>query len=290
MKQQGRFSIAIVIGCAGILLLLICGSRSTLQLKQAAARQYAQQTRQRTASFPRTDSDWVNKGDRIMQQARSTQSEADYGRAEAAYGHALTLNPVNIRAMTGMAWVNGVRHAFEDSIQWVRRAMALQPENPKALGLWGDALVEMGDYDAAFEKYQQMIDLRPDLGSYSRGAHLLFLTGDTDNAIRLMHKAVNAGGPHMENIAWCRAQLAIMYHGVGDDVKAEALLRAALKQAPHNFHLLVAMARVKTALKSCDEAISFYQQAIDQMPQPAVIVELGDLYRSLDRAQEARQQ
>ena len=42
----------------------------------------------------------------------------------------------------------------------------------------GYAAVEMGDYEAAFTHYQRMLDIRPDLASYARGAHLLFLTGD----------------------------------------------------------------------------------------------------------------
>ena len=43
----------------------------------------------------------------------------------------------------------------------------------------GDADQEIGDYDAAYAHYQAMLNLRPDLASYSRGGHLLWLTGDS---------------------------------------------------------------------------------------------------------------
>ena len=46
------------------------------------------------------------------------------------------------------------------------------PTARRAYGLLGDAAVEMGDYEAAFKHYQKMLDIRPDLSSYSRGAHL----------------------------------------------------------------------------------------------------------------------
>ena len=57
---------------------------------------------------------------------------------------------------------------------------------PTAFSTASDAALEMGDYEAAFEHYQKMMDLRPNLASYSRGAHLLYLTGDVRKATWLM--------------------------------------------------------------------------------------------------------
>src|SRR6516225_10804752 len=123
-----------------------------------------------------------------MQKARET-ADADYYRhAERAYRKALALNPKNLDATTGLAWVYGGRHEFELSIQSAEKAVALDPNSSLAYGLLGDAAVELGDYDAAFEHYQKMLDLRPDISSYSRGAHLLYLTGDLRKARWLMQK------------------------------------------------------------------------------------------------------
>jgi len=95
--------------------------------------------------------------------------------------------------MTGMAWVNGGRHEFEASIDWSRKVLAMDPKNPAAYGLIGDAAVEMGDYDEAYDQYQKMLDIKPDLSSYGRSAHLLQITGDTRRATWLMMKGVAAG-------------------------------------------------------------------------------------------------
>ncbi len=125
------------------------------------------------------------------------------------YQRALDLKPNNVPRLNGMAWVNGGRHEFEKSIEWANKAIAISPKDNDAYGLIGDADVEMGNYDAAYTHYQQMLDIRPDTSSYSRGAHLIWLMGDKRKAMWLMAKAIKAGGPYAENTAWCRAQLAI---------------------------------------------------------------------------------
>ena len=71
----------------------------------------------------------------------------------------------------------------------------------------GDALIEMGDYDAAADAYQKMVELRPDLASYNRAAHYRFLFGDTSGAIRIMKQAIEAGSSSPENVAWCMVDL-----------------------------------------------------------------------------------
>lgn len=221
---------------------------------------------------------WVSQGNRLMQQVRTTQTDDYYRRAEAAYRQALAIDQANAAAMTGLAWVHGGRHEFEESIHWARLAVRRSPDSADAYGLWGDALVEMGDYDGAFVQYQQMLDLRPDLASYSRSAHLLFLTGATKDALILMDKAISAGGPYAENLAWCRAELALMLYHQGAYHRAATLLTAALKQSPDNYHLLTAMAKVQTALQNYRAAIEYYKKAIALVPEPAMIVALGDLY------------
>ena len=193
-------------------------------------------------------------------------------------------------ALNGMAWVNGGRHEFEQSIEWANKALAVNPKDNDAYGLIGDADVEMGNYDAAYTHYQQMMDIRPDTSSYSRGAHLLWLTGDTRKAMWLMAKAIKAGGPYAENTAWCRAQLALMLMNTGALLPAEQTLQDALKYAPHNYQLLTAMGKLKAAKKDYPAAIANYKQAVEVVPQHDALVALGDLYLLTGKPEEAKQQ
>ena len=236
------------------------------------------------------DRTWVNLGDALMQKVRETVDQGYYAHAQKAFEKALALNPKNADAMTGLAWVSGGRHEFDKSIEWANKAIALDARNHAAHGLLGDAQVESGDYAAAFEHYQKMLDIRPDISSYSRGAHLLFLTGDTRKATWLMAKAIKAGGPYAENTAWCRAQLALMLWNTGALLPAQQVLSDALEKTPNNHHVLAAMGKVKAANKDYKAAIDFYKKAVAIAPEHGSLVALGDLYRITGDKNEAEKQ
>src|SRR5207247_9745450 len=75
--------------------------------------------------------------------------------------------------------------------------------------LLGDALMEQGRLAEAVASYQSMIDLWPDLHSYSRGAHIRWLKGDLTGALELMQLAVSASSPlDPESAAWVSTRLA----------------------------------------------------------------------------------
>ena len=237
-----------------------------------------------------SDAAWSRLGDSYMQKARETMDLSYYGRAEASYKKSLALNPKYANALAGMAWVESGRHEFEQSIEWANKALKVEPDRADAYGLLGDAATEMGDYDSAFEHYQKMLDLKPGIASYSRAAHLLFVTGGFEKATLLMSKAIGAGGAYPENKAWCIAQMALLNFAQGGYLPAEQLLNQGLKETPDNYHLLVAMGKVKAAKKDYAAAIEFYKRAEAIVPQHDVVVALGDLYTLQGKTEEAAKQ
>ena len=237
-----------------------------------------------------SDAAWSRLGDAYMQKARETMDLSYYGRAEAAYRQSLALNPAYANALVGVAWVLSGRHQFEQSIEWANKALKAEPNRADAYGLLGDAATEMGDYDSAFEHYQKMLDLKPDIASYSRSAHLLFVTGGFKKATLLMSKAIGSGGAYPENRAWCMAQMALLDFAQGAYVPAEQLLTEGLKQTPDNYQLLAAMGKVKAAMKDFPAAIEYYKKAQDIVPQHDVVVALGDLYAIEGRTGDADRQ
>jgi tetratricopeptide (TPR) repeat protein len=183
-----------------------------------------------------------------------------------------------------------VRHEFETSIDWANKALVVDPKNMAAFGLLGDAAVEMGDYDAAFKHYQSMLDLRPDLSSYSRSAHLLQVTGDSRRATWLMAKAIEAGSTYGENTAWCRAQLALIYFQQGAYVPAEQILNEGLKRLPNDYRLLAAMGKVKAAEKNYAAAIENYRKSVAIAPQQDIVAALGDVLTAAGDPEEAKKE
>lgn len=220
---------------------------------------------------------WVDLGDALAQNLRETSDEKFYDHAETAYQYALKLQPTAIDALTGMAWVHGGRHNFSQSREWANRALAIDADNAAALGILGDAALELGDYDAAYEHYQKMMDLKPDLSSWSRGAHLLHMTGETSAAISLMEKAIKAGGPFAENTAWCRAKLAMMLFSQGALLPAAQALERPLKAGSKNIHVLLAAGRVAAAREDFATAEQHYRAVIANAPNHDALVALGDI-------------
>ncbi len=220
---------------------------------------------------------WVILGDALAQTLRDTADEKYYDHADTAYQYALKLQPSMADALTGIAWVTGGRHQFDQSREWANRALAIDPENAAAFGILGDAALELGDYDATYEHYQKMMDLKPDLSSWSRGAHLLHMTGDTGGAISLMEKAIRAGAPFAENTAWCRAKLAMMHLSQGALLPAAQALEGPLKAGSKNTHVLLAAGRVAAAREEFAAAAQYYRTLLESGPNHDALVALGDL-------------
>lgn len=221
---------------------------------------------------------WATVGDALAQRLRDTTENRYYDLAGKAYTHALSLDPANIAAMNGMAWVTGGAHEFDKSIDWANKSIAANPSNADAFGILGDANLELGNYDEAFDNYQEMIDLRPDLSSWSRGAYLLWINGDTFRSANLMQQAIRAGGAFAENTAWCRAKLATMDFHQGAFPAAAGVLAPSLKEKSRNPHVLLAAAQIAEATGEVDLAVQYYELLLAHVPNHDALVGLGDLH------------
>jgi len=239
---------------------------------------------------PNNDKVWVKLGDTLMQKPRETADPRYYGYAEQAYQQALARNANSADAMTGLAWVTSDRNQFDKSIEWANKAVALDPQDNTAFGLLGDADTALGHYDEAYAHYQKMLDIRPDIASYSRGAHLLAMDGNSRKAMWLMIKAIKTGSPYAENTAWCRTQLALMLFNQGALLPAEQTLRDVLKTTPADAQALAAMGQFKTARRDYPAAIALYQKSIAVAPDPASLTALGDLYQLTGKTADAERQ
>ena len=231
----------------------------------------------RVQAAPQQAAAWVTLGDALAQEQRDTGSQDFYNHAEAAYLQALRLDAKDTNAMTGLAWVLGGRHLFDHSMEWANKALAIRPELPAPYGILGDAALELGQYDDAFEHYQKMMDLRPDLSSWSRGAHLLWITGDKSKAMWLMERALKAGAPYAENTAWCRARLAMMLYHDGALLPASQIIEPALAAGSRNTPILVAASRIAAARGDLSAAKKHSITILESGPQHDALVMLGDL-------------
>ncbi len=238
------------------------------------------------AASPQT---WVNLGNSLMQQARNTVGQ-DFAPASAAFSKALSIQPDNLDAIVGMAWVKNSEHNFTAGRQWSEKALAMDPHQVDAHSLIGDGAVELGNYDEAFDQYQVALQSRSDLSTLSRAGHLLWLTGDITRGRALMQQAIKAGGPHPENAAWCQAELAIMNFQSGAIPPAEALATQALAAAPENPRILATLARIHAAKKDYPKAIELYEKSASITPNHEAMAALVDLYHLTGQEQKSQDQ
>jgi tetratricopeptide (TPR) repeat protein len=144
----------------------------------------------------------------FVKKARESFDPGYYKLAEQC---ALAIEAQHPRSHDALLLQGHVLHNLHHFAEAERLARQLAAERglPFDFGLLSDALMEQGKLNQAVEACQKMMDLRPDLHSYSRGAHLRWLKGDIRGAESLMRMAASAATPQdAESAAWVNTRLA----------------------------------------------------------------------------------
>ena len=213
-----------------------------------------------------------------LQKVREAGDPSYYPKVETLLNRALAHDASNAEATTLMGTLALARHQFVAALDWGRKAHALDPASSRALGIIGDAQIELGRYPEALRSFQQMVDLRPDLSSYARVSYARELFGDVPGAIDAMQKAVEAGGPVPENSAYTRVLLGNLYLNAGRPQQADREYRQAMFEYPGYPYGLAGIARVEAATGRYPDAVGHYRQAVDTYPLPDFVIALGDVY------------
>jgi tetratricopeptide (TPR) repeat protein len=217
--------------------------------------------------------------------------DASYVTLEAkALGTAQGLDPNNPLTVEGLGSLALTRHEFGHALELGRTATRLAPYTASAYGILGDAEIELGRYQQAFRSFQHMIDLKPSLASYARVSYARELTGDLHGSIEAMQLALDAAAGDREGYAWTAVQLGKLYWLRGDGAHAMRLYRQALAVFPGYVYALDALAPVEAGRGRLVRAIALEQQAVDAIPLPQFVAQLGDLYARAGRPRQARAQ
>jgi tetratricopeptide (TPR) repeat protein len=225
-----------------------------------------------------------------LQQVRETGDVSLYARAGQAFDQALQHDPKQLDALIGRGILALALHDFTGALSWADEAWALNPYRAQTLGLKVDALVELGRYPEAVETLQQMVDLRPDLASYTRVSYLRELHGEVEGAIEAMRMAAQMGVPGSEQWLWTTVQLGNLYWSTGRLDEAEATYRQALQLRSNYAYALAGLARVQAAHGDNAAAITELDRLSKRLPLPEFVVTLGELYEMTGQPDLARQQ
>lgn len=227
----------------------------------------------------------------FMQKARETGDFGLNNNAESALKKSFALSTDNYDALKLQAKLLLTYHRFSEALEVARRAQSLRPQDHDVYGALTDALVEIGDYEAAVQSAQKMVDLRPDTASYARVSYLRYLHGDTQGAIIAMRQAREAANPQdPESVAWCSVQLGKELINAGKLRDAEHEFDRALYSFPDYHAALAAKGYARYLANDPVQALNYYERAQQRVPLPDYAIALGDLQTKLGRASEAKSQ
>lgn len=230
-------------------------------------------------------------GHAYLQQVRESGDFRYYRKAERAFVKILeNYHSHHFEAMAGRAEVFLGRHRFEEAHAWAEKAREGLPYRAMIYGILSDAEIELGRYEKAVATIQKMVDLRPDISSYSRVSYARELHGDVEGAISAMKLAVQAGLPGAATTEWCRVQLATLYLNRGELQMAEAAFQQALYYVPNDPYALAGLAKIRSAQQRHDKAETLLQSAISAVPLPDFCSALAQVYELMGNTVKAEEQ
>lgn len=179
------------------------------------------------------------------------------------------------------------QHRFKEA-EPLARDLVAKRGLPFDYGLLGDVLMEQGRLTESTDAYQTMIDLRPDLQSYARGAHIRWLKGNLAGAVELMELAASSASPvDPESAAWVNTRLAF-YHLQADDPKAaHRVCDTALEFQKDYAPTLLLRGRILLAEGETAAAIEPLERASQLNPLPEYQWTLAEALRAEGRTSEA---
>ena len=226
------------------------GSASPAELRIAAAQKVLQKQPDRYMAYN-------DLATALIRRARETGDKSYFQQAAEAVENSRRLQPDNFEA--------GQAHAAlllgeQKYSQALAEARALNHRMPDAVLVWGymaEADAALGDYDAAEQAAQWMMNLRPgNLPAFLCGANLREDWGDIDGALDFLSRALQQVPPlETEETAWILTRMARLELEAGQPEKADPLLQQALKIFPNYYLSLEELAKVRIAEHRYSEAV-----------------------------------
>lgn len=225
------------------------------------------------------DDAWIVLGRAWVKKARESADPGFYLNADACAQVVLERSPDQKLALDlrGLVLLNG--HKFDEARSLALQVTSRHPEDPMAWGTLSDAYLEMGRYDEATSAAQTMVDLKPNLPSYSRASHLQWLRGDVVSAREAVRRALDsgrAGKTDPEPGAWVLVQAATMFWHEGDFDGAEAGFDKALERIADYAPANVGKGRVAMAKGDARRAAELFERAWKVSPLVETAWLLGD--------------
>ncbi|MET8112632.1 tetratricopeptide repeat protein [Streptomyces prasinus] len=237
---------------------------------------------------PRDAESWAVLGAARVEQGRRLGDPARYSRAEQALRTSLKVRPRdNAAALRGLAALANARRDHPAALEWAERARKLEPKRWTTYLPLVEAYAGLGDGDAAGRMLDRLKALRSDPAVMARAAAVYRDKGLRDDAAAQLADAAAAAGEPAERASYLEQAGQLAWER-GDREDALGHFREAVRVDPDQWAARAGQGRVLAALGRTAEALGAYRAALAGQPLPEYELELGELYESLGRRQDAR--
>jgi tetratricopeptide (TPR) repeat protein len=226
---------------------------------------------------------YAELGDAYLQRSRETGDPSLYARAERSFEAALKRDRRNVTATIGSGTLALARHDFAEGLRLGRRALELAPGAVRPYGVIVDSQIELGRYRDAARSLQRMVDLKPNLASYSRVSYYRELTGDLRGAVEAMALAVSAGAGAPENVAYVQTLLGDLELDRGRVGAAATAYGQALAGVGGYLPARAGLARVEIARGRLGAAARRLRSMSELLPAPTYLVTLAEIELAMGR-------
>lgn len=236
---------------------------------------------ERIKANPSSDVQYQYLGELLALKGRETGDVSQYALAAEAFREALERYPGNVAARSGLAVNLVTLHQWTEAIEQGKQILQADLRALGAVAVIGDASLEIGDLDTARDAFRTLREKADSPSVESRFARLAFLSGDTDEAIRILDDAatVAAGlNASAEERAFYHYSAGEYRFSQGDFDGAAKEFDTALQQLPGYYLAIAGRGRVAFAQGDITGAIEAYERAVAIIPKPELLGYLGDLY------------
>jgi tetratricopeptide (TPR) repeat protein len=188
-------------------------------------------------------------------------------QAEEVCRRLLTSDPAHAPSLHLLGVLAHQSGRHDESIHWIRQAIALCANNAEFHYNLGVAQQVQGQLEEAAASYRQTLELEPSRAeAHNNLAHALMMLGRLDEALA-----------HIEQALRLRPQYAEAHANRGELLRRQGRLedavgyyRRALELEPSSTLFLVNLANVLTAQGQPEEAVPYYRRAIRLQPAEAI--------------------
>ncbi|UUU33565.1 tetratricopeptide repeat protein [Streptomyces sp. CA-210063] len=244
----------------------------------------------RVRERPRDHASWAVLGVAYTERARRTGTVADYPRAERALHTSLRLRPRgNADALAGLTALASARRDFRTAEQWGEEAARVAPGRWTSYALLIDAYDGLGRYKAARGTLEKLLAVNSGPAARARAAQVYWDQGGREDAAATIADAAVSGESAEGAAWWVRAGELAWERGEPEESLryCEAAGRLTAGGEPDTD---ACRGRALAALGRTAEGVRAYRVALSRRPSAHVALRLGELYESLGRAKEAREQ